>query len=244
MSASTPTYALHSELPRSDDIRPLPHRLTRTLSGLGRRYLRRRYDVRIHDAHLVPAAGPVILAVNHLGVLDGPLLVVTAQRMVHALVKREMFVGKMARTLHAGGQIPVERYATDPLAVRTALRVLRDGGVLGIYPEGSRGAGDFRLIKTGVAYLAMVTGAPVVPVAGLGTRIAGLGIEDLPPKGSRLDLVYGEPFAVDRVPFPRRQSDVRELAAEIGELLRAHLQKAVIATGNPLPGPLLEEGLE
>ncbi len=226
----------HADLPRSDDLPSLPYRLADTLRRPARVYFGRRYDVTVHDDDLVPRSGPVLLASNHLGVLDGPFLLAFAPRMVHALVKREMFVGNTARGLHAVGQIPVERNATDPLAVRTALRVLRDGRVLAIYPEGTRGAGDFSRMRSGVAYLALATGAPVVPVACLGTRIAGIGIEQLPPKGTRIDLVYGDPIQVPAVPFPRRQAEVRALAADLHETLRTHVQKAVVATGNPLPG--------
>ena len=113
---------------------------------------------------------------------------------------------------------------------------------MAIYPEGTRGAGDFARIKNGVAYLALATGAPVVPVACIGTRVAGLGIGELSPKGTQIDLVFGEPVTVERIPFPRRQSDVRAMAADLHETLRTHLEKAVVATGNPLPGaPNTEE---
>jgi 1-acyl-sn-glycerol-3-phosphate acyltransferase len=232
----------HAELPRSDDLERLPVRLGKVVRRAVRPYFGRRYRLTVHDDHLVPRTGPVILASNHLGVLDGPLLWTFAPRMVHALIKREMFTGKMARGLRAIGQISIERLEVDPLAVRTALRVLRDGGVVAIYPEGTRGAGDFARIKNGVAYLALVTGAPVVPVACIGTRVAGLGISELAPKGTRIDIVFGEPISVRGMPFPRRQADVRAVAADLQETLRTHVAKAVVATGNPLPGaPDIEE---
>jgi 1-acyl-sn-glycerol-3-phosphate acyltransferase len=234
----------HADLPRSDDLPRLPYRLADTLRRPARLYFRQRYDVTVHDEHLVPRTGPVLFAANHLGVFDGPFLVAFAPRMVHALVKREMFVGNVARGLHAVGQIPVERNTTDPLAVRTALRVLRDGDVLAVYPEGTRGTGDFTVFKTGVAYLALATGAPVVPVVCLGTRTRGMSIDELPPRGTRIDLVYGAPIQVEQAPFPRRQAAVRELAADLHETLRSHVQKAVVATGNPLPGaPITDEEL-
>ena len=61
--------------------------------------------------------------------------------------------------------------------MKTCLRVLRDGGVVGIFPEGTRGAGEFDRFHRGAAYLALVTGAPVVPVVILGTREPGGGTE-------------------------------------------------------------------
>ena len=234
-------HGVAAALPRTDDVRPLPSRLGRGVRRLFRPAFGRYYDITVHDDHLVPASGPVILASNHLGVLDGPVLWLFSPRFVHALIKKEMFTGRIASGLHAIGQIPIERYVVDPYAVRTALRVLRDDDVLAIYPEGSRGAGEFEHIKNGVAYLALATGAPVVPVACIGTRVAGIGIGKPSPRGTRIDVVFGEPVRVDAVPFPRRQSDVRALAADLHQTLRDHVQHAVVATGNILPGPPADE---
>jgi 1-acyl-sn-glycerol-3-phosphate acyltransferase len=235
---------VHAELPRSDDVPRLPYRFGAVLRRAIRPVFGRYYDITLHDDHLVPATGPVILASNHLGVLDGPTLWCFAPRFVHALIKREMFTGKVARGLRAVGQIPIERNEVDPYAVRTALRVLRDGNALAIYPEGTRGAGDFARIKNGVAYLALATGAPVVPVACIGTRVAGISIGKPSPKGTRIDVVYGAPVFVPARPFPRRQSDVRALTADLHQTLRAHVQQAVVATGNPLPGAPDDEETE
>jgi 1-acyl-sn-glycerol-3-phosphate acyltransferase len=82
----------------------------------------------------------------------------------------------------------------------------------------------------------MVTGAPILPVALMGTRLPGGDVEGFPPAGSRIDVVYGEPFAIERVPFPRRHSDVQAVAVHIGDVLRAHVKAAVDETGHPLPG--------
>jgi 1-acyl-sn-glycerol-3-phosphate acyltransferase len=226
----------HPELPRTDDVPPLPHRLGSVLRHIVGPYLRRRYDLTIHHEDRFPHAGPVLLAPNHLGLLDGPLLGAIAPRMLHQLGKVEAFDGLQGKILHLAGQIAVDRSTYDVLAVRKAIRVLRDGRVLSIYPEGTRGPGDFRRVRTGIAYLAMVTGAPILPVALLGTRLPGGDVEHFPPRGSRVDVVYGESFTVDRVSFPRRHVEVRAVADQIGDVLRAHVQAAVEATGHPLPG--------
>jgi 1-acyl-sn-glycerol-3-phosphate acyltransferase len=239
--SSSPTA--HHELPRTFDLRPLPIRLGQSMRWAVRLYMTRQFDIHVHDPHLLPATGGVILAPNHLSILDGPLLGAVSPRMVHALGKVEAFGGLQGFLLRRFGQISVDRSIVDARAIRLSVRTLRDGRVLSVYPEGSRGAGDFAQVRSGVAYLAMVTGAPVVPVALLGTRAQGGSIDVHPPKGTRIDVVFGEPFRVDPVSFPRRQSGVRAVADEIGEVLRAHVRKAVVATGNPLPGAPDEEGI-
>ena len=226
----------HAELPQTSDIRPLPYRLGLAVRVPTRAYLARRYDVVSHDVHHVPRTGPVIMAPNHLGILDGPLLGAFSPRMLHQVGKVEAFGGIQGVLLRLFGQIPVDRWVVDARAVRMSIRVLRDGRVLSVYPEGARGAGDFTRVRTGVAYLAMVTGAPIVPVALLGTRAPGQGVDAHPPRGSRIDVVYGEAITVEPVSFPRRQFDVRAVADEIGAVLLAHVREAVVATGNPLPG--------
>ena len=73
----------------------------------------------------------------------------------------------------ASGQIPLDRFHVDLAAIRLALRTLEDGHVVGVFPEGARGPGDMTSPRAGAAYLALVTGAPVVPVSFLGTRLPG-----------------------------------------------------------------------
>ncbi|MDX6238403.1 MAG: 1-acyl-sn-glycerol-3-phosphate acyltransferase [Kribbellaceae bacterium] len=231
----------HEELPRTADLRPLPFRLGESMRWAVRLYMERQFDVHLHDTEWLPATGPVILAPNHLSVLDGPLLGAMTPRMVHAVGKVEAFGGIQGFLLRRFGQISIDRSFVDIRALRMSVRALRDGRVISVYPEGSRGPGDFARIRPGVAYLAMVTGAPVLPVALLGTRAAGGSIDVHPPRGTRVDVVFGEPFVVDPVSFPRRRTDVRAVATEIGEVLRAHVRKAVVATGNPLPGGAPEE---
>ena len=138
-----------------------------------------------------PAAGPVVVAANHSGFIDGPLMAIMAPRPLHALTKREMFAGAMGPFLRQSGQIPLWREAVDPLAVRTALRVLRDGGCVGVFPEGTRGAGELLTTEGGAAYLALVTGAPVLPLVYLGTREPGGSTNSIPPKGTRVVMQYG-----------------------------------------------------
>ncbi|MGH3499042.1 MAG: lysophospholipid acyltransferase family protein [Nocardioidaceae bacterium] len=237
MSSSDP----HAQLPRTDDVAPLHYRLQAFLRPPGRRVLGLWWEVRQHNAELVPRTGPVLLASNHVGIMDGPLLIGFSPRPTHALIKSEMFRGQTSRFFTAMGQIPLHRFQTDRHAVDLALRALRDDQVVAIYPEGSRGDGEFAAIKPGAAYLALVSGAPIVPVATFGTRAPGRSVDWVPPRGARLDVVYGEPLRVTAIPWPRRRDVVAELTRRLQERLIAHVATAQQLTGAGLPGPAPDE---
>jgi len=180
----------------------------------------------------------VIVAANHTGVIDGPLLAIFGPRPVHALTKEEMFRGALGPVLRVTGQIELDRFATDLRAVRACLHVLDHGGAVGIFPEGNRGAGDLTRFRNGAAYLALVTGAPIVPLVMFGTRPKGGGKDALPARRGVLDLVYGAPFRVERTPWPR----TRTLVAATSEALHARMLEdlalGLALTGQTMPGPI------
>ena len=228
----------HVEAPRTDVVaHPETFRLHR-YRATARAVIRRRYPVELHGADRVPAQGPVIFAANHVGIIDGPILAIFAPRPVHALTKREMFEGRLGPFLVKAGQIPLDRFQTDAAAVRSSLRVLRDGGAVGIFPEGSRGAGTFERFHRGAAYLAMVTGAPVVPTIMLGTREPGGHSSSMPPRGTRVDMVFGEPVTLPRTPWPRTREAVAASSRHLREQMLRDLDAALELTGRTLPGPL------
>jgi len=227
-----------AELPHSARHHPARY-LLHPLRPVARTLIRRRVEVRITDAHKLPARGPVIVASNHVGVADGPLLAIFAPRPVHALTKEEMFDNALVgRFLRSSGQIRIDRFHPDTAAVKSCLRVLRDGGAVGIFPEGARGAGEFDRFHTGAAYLGLVTGAPIVPVVQFGTREPGAGSSALPPRGGVVDMVFGDPVTLPRQPWPRRRDDVAAHSLRLREHLLAHLAHAQEVTGRTLPGPL------
>lgn len=227
-----------ADRPRTDDA----PRLTRWFLGGNRWWarwlIRRRFRVRIHGAANVPASGPVIFAANHVGVIDGPLLAIFSPRPAHALTKIEMFRGPLGWFLRLCGQIPLDRFHTDPRAVKAAVRALREGLAVGIFPEGTRGTGEMERFHRGAAYLGLVTGAPVVPVMMFGTREPGGGSSSLPNKGATLDLVYGEPFAIAAVPWPRSQEQVAEVSQQLRQRMLSDLHAAAQRLDRALPGPL------
>ena len=212
--------------------------LIRGLRAPARFLVRRRFTVAVHGTEHVPATGPVILASNHVGVADGPLLAVFSPRPVHALTKEEMFDGRLGRFLLLSGQVPLDRFNSDPAAVKICLRVLRDGGVVGIFPEGARGAGEFDRFHRGAGYLGLVSGAPIVPVVQFGTREPGAGSSALPKRGGHVNLVYGAPFSFDAMPWPRTKQAVEEASHALRDHLLAHLAHAKDLTGRTLPGPI------
>jgi 1-acyl-sn-glycerol-3-phosphate acyltransferase len=192
------------------------------------------YRSQVVDAHLVPTSGPVLLASNHTGILDGPLVYGLAPRPAHFLVKAEMFHGVMGWLLNQCGQIRIDRSTADRNALAQALSVLRRGGVVGVFPEGSRGLGDVSVAHAGVTFLALATGAPVVPIACLGTRRPGAGVGRPPVPGHRVAVVFGEPVRlVAPRDLPRREAS-RGQTERLRQVMAQHVLNSSRRTGIPL----------
>ncbi|MFH8466910.1 lysophospholipid acyltransferase family protein [Streptomyces sp. NPDC017991] len=187
---------------------------------------------RVLGAWRVPATGPAILAVNHSHMIDGPMVMGVAPRPTHFLIKKEAFVGPLDPFLLAIGQVKVDRTIADRTAITRALGVLDDGGVLGIFPEGTRGEGDFASLRAGLSYFAVRSGAPIVPVAVLGsTERRGRLIKGLPPLRSRVDVVFGDPFEAGDGSGRRTRKALDEATVRIQKQLSAHLENARRLTG-------------
>ncbi|GAA4143537.1 lysophospholipid acyltransferase family protein [Streptomyces griseoincarnatus] len=205
------------------------------------------FKPRVLGSWRVPASGPVIFAVNHSHNIDGPMVMGVAPRPTHFLIKKEAFVGPLDPFLTGIGQLKVDRHSTDRTAIARALGVLKQGGVLGIFPEGTRGEGDFASIRAGLAYFAVRSGAPIVPVAVLGSSDRpGRLTKALPPLRSRVDVVFGDPFdAVEGARSSdtggggrqaggsgrRTRKALDEATARIQKQLTAHLENARRLTG-------------
>ncbi|PXY23773.1 1-acyl-sn-glycerol-3-phosphate acyltransferase [Prauserella sp. PE36] len=208
----------------------LPRGATPWLHDVGRviaRYLYRpAYRIRVHGAARVPRTGPVVLVANHSSMIEPQLIFGMLPRRSVFLVKEEMFSGPAGWGLRRIGQVPVKRGVPDREALRTATGVLRDGGLVGVFPEGTRGAGDVAQAQQGAAWLVRVSGAVVVPVAVRGT---------LNPTGRRrfrptVDVLVGEPFTVDvgrgRAALAEGTERIRgTLAALVEELDRQREEK-------------------
>jgi 1-acyl-sn-glycerol-3-phosphate acyltransferase len=154
----------------------------------------------------VPASGPAILASNHLSYSDTIVMPLVVPRKVTFVAKAEYFTGKgvkgwLKKMFFVGtGTIPVDRSGgrAAQAALDTQLRVLRSGELAGIYPEGTRSP-DGRLYrgKTGVARLALDSGAPVIPVAMLNAdQVQPIG--KVMPKIMRVRIRFGAPLDFTR----------------------------------------------
>jgi 1-acyl-sn-glycerol-3-phosphate acyltransferase len=161
---------------------------------------------KVEGLQYIPSSGPVILASNHLAVMDSFFLPLVVRRRITFLAKSEYFTGTGMKGwlsrwfFNAVGQVPIDRTDADSAqaALNTAQRVLGQGKVLGMYPEGTRSP-DGRLYKgkTGLARLALETQVPVIPVAMMGTDIVN------PPGTSRLrfgrvTVRFGKPMDFSR----------------------------------------------
>jgi 1-acyl-sn-glycerol-3-phosphate acyltransferase len=180
----------------------------------------------VHGAANVPRRGPVLLAAKHLSFVDSFLIPLMTPRRVSFLAKQEYFErNQLLRTFMTGiDAIPVPRggFRAAQESLEVALRVLEAGGAFGIHPEGSRSR-DGRLYRgrTGVAWLAIASGAPVVPVALQGTeRIQPVGAPF--PKPGKVIVKFGEPMCfgppADGRHGPARRRATDQIMAAIAEL--------------------------
>ncbi|MDQ6657554.1 MAG: 1-acyl-sn-glycerol-3-phosphate acyltransferase [Actinomycetota bacterium] len=168
--------------------------------------LRMFFPCKVSGAEYLPAEGGVILAGNHVSVADSFFTPLHIKRRVTYLAKSEYFTGKgvkgrLKKMFFTGiGQVPIDRGGASAAqeALNTGVRLLREGKVVSIYPEGTRSP-DARLYKgkTGVARMALEAGVPVVPLAMIGTdKVNPIGTKMWHPR--RIQLVIGRPLDFSR----------------------------------------------
>jgi 1-acyl-sn-glycerol-3-phosphate acyltransferase len=169
-------------------------------------FLRLIFRPRVEGLENVPDEGPVIIASNHLSFADSVFMPLMVKRKVTFPAKSEYFTspgikGWLKKMFFVGtGQVPIDRSGgrAARVALDIGLQILREGGIFGIYPEGTRSP-DGRLYrgKTGVARLALESGAPVVPVAMLNMdEIQPIG--KVLPKLKRVHMRFGPPLNFSR----------------------------------------------
>lgn len=150
------------------------------------------YRLRVHGRERVPATGPAVVVANHSAATDGPLLYGLLGRRCVFLVKHEMYRGVVGSLLRRLGHLPVRRGEPERTPLLAAVQTLRAGGVVGVFPEGSRGDGNVATAHHGAAWLARASNAVVVPVAVRGTRRPG----DRRRLRPRVDVLVGPPVRI------------------------------------------------
>ncbi|MGH2997771.1 MAG: lysophospholipid acyltransferase family protein [Gaiellaceae bacterium] len=167
-------------------------------------------------AERIPAGGPVILVANHESLFDPWILALATPRPVRYMAKAELFRNPITGALmRSFGAFPVERGTGDRAAISRAAELLRDGQILGMFPQGTSKRRAQRPFHRGAARLALATGAPMVPVTLTGTR----GVP-YPWRGKHTIVAVGEPI----VAVPARPT----VAA--AKTLTAQLEQRILAT--------------
>lgn len=162
---------------------------------VGRALARGYWNTEVRGRENLPASGAAIVVANHLGFIDGPVVHGVIPRSSHFLVRADMFKGPLNPLLTGAGQIRVSGEGRAALA--QGLAVLRRGDVVGVFPEGTRGAGLADTVHGGAAWLAVQSGAPIIPTALIGTRLAGESVNVWPSPRRRILVAFGEPIHLD-----------------------------------------------
>lgn len=157
------------------------------VSGVIYSYCKIVYRMKIIGKENIPQEGALLFCGNHKTYLDPPLIVVTAGRKMSFMAKEELSKNPLMRFLcliYDG--IWVKRDSKDIVSLKTALKVLKSGGCIGIFPEGTRNGMEKNdgKMKNGAAYMALKTGAQIVPI----------GIQGTAKPFSKNAIIYGKPI--------------------------------------------------
>ncbi|MGX1193218.1 1-acyl-sn-glycerol-3-phosphate acyltransferase [Metabacillus sp. SLBN-84] len=174
------------------------------------------YRIEIHGKEHFPKDGAVLLCSNHIDNLDPPTVGICAPRQVHFMAKEELFqVPVLGGIVRKVGSFPVKRGMSDREAIRKGLNVLKDGGVLGLFPEGTRSK-DGKLGKglAGAGFFALKSDASIVPCAIIGTY----------KPFQKVRVYFGPP--IDFAPLREKKTSADEatelIMSKIAELLEKH----------------------
>lgn len=209
------------------DDAPRVGALVRPARAATRPALRFLYRADVEGLEHVPADGPAIISPNHRSFFDSPLVMAMAPRPVVFLGKSEYMDDRSTKYLFpALGMVPIKREVkkASMAALLTAAELLNDGALVGIYPEGTRSRdGLLHRGHSGVAHLAVMTGAPIIPVGIIGTeRVQPIGSTIPRPFRGPVRLRFGEPIDPANYRFggsrKRRQQMLDDVMASIAAM--------------------------
>lgn len=166
---------------------------------------RSMYKVKAEGTENIPKEGPVIICSNHISNFDPPIVGITTPRHIHFMAKEELFekkgIGWILQNVKA---FPVKRGMRDRQALRNGLDILKDGGVLGLFPEGTRSkTGEVGKGLAGAGFFALRSNATVIPCAIIGPY----------EKRNPLKVVYGPPVEMET--FRTNKASAQEVTDEI-----------------------------
>jgi 1-acyl-sn-glycerol-3-phosphate acyltransferase len=185
--------------------------------GLLRVWFKVAFRWEIRGRENVPSEGAVILCCNHISNWDPPFLGSPLKRQVHYMAKEELFkVPVLGWLIRQFGAFPVKRGGVSKDSIKQTLNILREGRMLGIFPEGTRNAAMNQAAKRGAATFALKTGATVIPVAIIGQYEVF----------KKMKIIYGKPVDLSECASPPEGVDPIELATDkIMKSIRENLGK-------------------
>jgi 1-acyl-sn-glycerol-3-phosphate acyltransferase len=168
------------------------------------------WRMRVYGGENVPKSGPVIVASNHVSYFDPPVLGTASPRRLSYMAKEQLFgIPVLGPAIRAVGAYPVDREGSATAAIKRSVEVLRAGGAIGIFPEGTRNIAGTNEARGGVALLASLGKAPVVPARLVGTGEA--------KRLAQFRVFFGKPLSL---PSDRKASR-EEMANFTDEVMRA-----------------------
>ncbi len=202
--------------------------LIKFLKPIGWTIFRVLFSIEYQGLENIPAGGPVIIAGNHPSYLDPVLVGLPVSRTIRFMAWDALFrIPLLGRVIEALGAFPVDiRKGRGESAYREALGILQRGEALGIFPEGQRSEqGPMGELRTGVARLAVETGAPIVPVT-IGGAVRAWPKHRLLPKPAKILVRFHEPIHLDQEERVNRSGD-RNYQAEIMELVAERINRSL-----------------
>jgi len=186
----------------------------KVLMPLVRFWFRFYYNPTIINKDLIPKEGPILIAGNHLHAFDQFPTMCATKRVIHYMAKKEYFDSKFSFIFKLAGCIPVNRQIKDTAATEAAISILKKGGAIGIFPEGTRNkTKEFLLpFKFGAVSMASKTNATIVPFGLTG---------DYKFRSKNLKIIYGTPFKVGDMSLEEANEKLRK---EVERLMKECLE--------------------
>jgi 1-acyl-sn-glycerol-3-phosphate acyltransferase len=212
--------------------------LAQSIQNACRSIMKSFYEIRI-IGEVPNSTNPLVLVGNHVGFIDGFIMLCATKRPISVLIKTEVFNKFTAPVINVSLGIETDWKDADRAAVVLAQDRLASGIDVGLFPEGTRCRGDFAWLKDGALLINSQARADFVPVFIFGSRLTGKSKNWIPPFMSLIEIVIGEPIKADLIYSQDFDALSRKQIAIAGERLRQslqlQLQVALTSVSNTLP---------